>query len=352
MLRQKYMCLYPRIIMNPKYKENQKNGGVIPPLNDTRVLGVPIGCGKCMECRKQKARNWQVRLSEDIRIKQDIEFVTLTFSNEAVTELHEEIIKEFNKIRGTPPEGYDLDNEIATKGVRRFLERWRKKYKKSVKHWLVTELGHNGTENIHLHGLIYTNKKTEIERIWKYGWVYTGNYVNEQTINYIIKYINKIDEDHKYYNPIVLTSSGIGIHYMDRSDWKTNTYKENKTREYYTYRDGIKGNLPQYYRNKIYSEEEREKLWIEKLNKEERWVNGVKIDIKDGLKGYLNTLSNAQQLNTRLGYGNNDTNWTQKRYEKERRILLMNKRKINTEENATKENILRNGYEIKPNMDF
>ena len=51
------MCLYPRLIKNPKYKENKKNGGVIPAFLDERVLAVPIGCGECIECRKQKRRN-------------------------------------------------------------------------------------------------------------------------------------------------------------------------------------------------------------------------------------------------------------------------------------------------------
>ena len=54
------MCLYPRLIKNPKYKENKKNGGVIPAFLDERVLAVPIGCGECIECRKQNEyRDWE-----------------------------------------------------------------------------------------------------------------------------------------------------------------------------------------------------------------------------------------------------------------------------------------------------
>ena len=61
------MCLYPKIIKNRKYVKNKKNGGNVPTPTDPRVLMVPVGCGNCMECRKQKARQWQVRLSEEIR---------------------------------------------------------------------------------------------------------------------------------------------------------------------------------------------------------------------------------------------------------------------------------------------
>ena len=68
-----------------------------------------------------------------------------------------------------------MDNSIATIGVRRFLERWRKEYgnMKGIRHWLITELGHKGTENIHLHGIIWTNEDFEkVREHWKYGYVY------------------------------------------------------------------------------------------------------------------------------------------------------------------------------------
>ena len=40
----------------------------------------------------------------------------------------------------------------------------------------------------------------------------------------------------------------------------------------YRCKNGAKINLPIYYRNKIYTEEERELLWIQKLNKGEVYV--------------------------------------------------------------------------------
>ena len=149
------MCLYPTFGQNPKYKANKKNGGNIPAVSDIRVTKVPIGCGKCIECRKQEARKWQIRLLEDIRHNPNGQFVTFTFSNKSIAELTK-IIHEKSDTKIT---GYNLDNEIATVAMRRFLERWRKKYKVSLRHWFITELGHTGTENIHLHGIIWSNTK-------------------------------------------------------------------------------------------------------------------------------------------------------------------------------------------------
>ena len=90
------MCLYPKLIKNRKYTANKKNGGEIPPVSDQRTLWVPVGCGNCMECRKQKAREWQVRLLEDIRHNKNGIFVTLTFDNENYTKLYNEIKNEIN----------------------------------------------------------------------------------------------------------------------------------------------------------------------------------------------------------------------------------------------------------------
>ena len=50
------MCLYPKLIKNKKYVPNKKNKGKVPTPPDERVLWVPVGCGKCIECMKQKAR--------------------------------------------------------------------------------------------------------------------------------------------------------------------------------------------------------------------------------------------------------------------------------------------------------
>ena len=66
---------------------------------------------------------------------------------------------------------WDTDNKAAAYAVRHWLERVRKKTKKSVKHWLITELGHKGTERIHLHGIIWT-KDSELIKKWGYGYVW------------------------------------------------------------------------------------------------------------------------------------------------------------------------------------
>lgn len=344
------MCLYPRLIDNPKYKKNKKNGGIIPPIKDKRVKLVPIGCGNCFECVKQKTRQWQVRLTEEIRHYNTCKFVTFTFDNEHLHELEEEIsytktresvrkviIDKNGKIRRywnytltKNPEltGYNLDNRVATVATRRFLERWRKQYGKSIKHWCVTEIGTKSTERLHIHAIIFTEKKEEeIKKIWQYGNVFIGEYCNESTINYIVKYLHKKDSKHKEYKSIVLCSSGLGKNYLDRNQSKNNIYKGKDTNTLYRTKSRLRLPLPIYYRNKIYSEEERELLWLYKLDEQLRYVDGIKIDISKTEEHYYKKLEMARAKNKELGFGDNTINWERRKYERQRRKLKQKHRK-------------------------
>lgn len=322
------MCLYPRLIENRKYRANKKNGGIIPPIKDHRTRYVPVGCETCIECRQQKARAWQARLQEDIKYNNNGKFIALTFSTESLQKLWRENPK-LQELRG-----YDLDNAICTRAVRLFLERWRKKYKKSLRHWLVTELGHGATEHVHIHGIVWTDTPESLDAIWGYGKVWRGyekngkieNYVSSASVNYITKYVTKMDEQHLNYKPIILTSAGIGKGYTKSGDYRNNKYSGDATREYYRTSTGHKINLPIYWRNKIYSEEEREKLWIAKLDKKERYVCGEKIDISKGDSLYYNVLEYHRKRTARLGYPRPEFIWSKKNYEEARRRMLQEQR--------------------------
>ena len=320
------MCLYPKLIANPKYKKTKKNGGIIPPISDNRVAYVPIACTRCIECMKAKQREWRARLLEDIKHNKNGKFVTLTFSNEKYAEYYNKFKNEY--------QGYYLDNKIAAKAMRHFLERWRKKYKKSVRHWFITELGHGKTEHLHYHGIIWTDHIDDLSNVWQNGYVWDGklineqkvNYVNERTVNYITKYMTKLDEKHKFYKGVVLSSAGIGRDYTKTHNFRLNRYVEKKTIETYQTAQGTKINLPIYWRNKIYTEDEREKLWLEKLDKQERWVLGIKIDVSKGDEEYMKALERAQKWNIQEGYNGPPATWEELYYENQLRNLKQKER--------------------------
>lgn len=320
------MCLYPKLILNKKYLGNKKNQFNPPELTDERVKFVAIGCGKCLECMQQKANSWRIRLMEELKVNYGT-FVTLTFSNECL-----EYICAQYKINET--------NAAAAKAVRLFLERYRKKYKRSCRHFLITELGHDNTERIHLHGIIFEKMtQDELHSLWSYGWVYRGKYCNEKTINYVMKYVLKIDTDHKNYVPQILCSPGIGKNYVTRiKNFGTHNFAGKDTKDFYRLRNGTKLALPIYYRNKLFTEEQREELWIHRIEQAKRYVLGVAIENIDTLQGerlYFQTLKKARAYNKEVGYGSDEKEWKKCKYNVTLRMLnRMREQPSNTETRA------------------
>ena len=120
----------------------------------------------------------------------------------------------------------------------------------------------------------------------------------------------------------MFVSQGIGKKYLKSYDIKRNKYKKDgETDECYRTINGLRLALPIYYRNKIYTENEKEKLWLEKLDNKERYVDGEKIDISENDNEYYKALNNARVKNKRLGFGDDSINWDQKKYEQERRNI-------------------------------
>lgn len=281
------MCTQPITIKNKKYIANKKNKWQPPKADDESLKEIEVPCGWCIECRKRKAREWSIRLQEEIKTKTYLNgveqkplFVTLTLSNEKAKEIAEK---------------YNIDtvNELMKKCIRLTLERYRKKNKKSFKHWFTSELGEkNG--RIHLHGIMWSNMtQEEIEKLWGYGYVYIGEYVSAKSINYITNYSMKINKENPQYKPVVLCSKGIGKAFITDEVLRMKKYDNDKTSDYYTLKNGKKVALPKYYRNKIYSDEEREKLYKIALAKETIFVNGVEVNKNDIVK--IRNLRKRQQ---------------------------------------------------------
>ena len=97
--------------------------------------------------------------------------------------------------------------------------------------------------------------------------------MNERTINYIIKYITKRDEGSPEFNGKIFTSKRIGIGYINKNTLRRHRYQDRFTEETYKTESGIKVALPMYYKQKIWTDQEREALRIIKEEKQIKYYN-------------------------------------------------------------------------------
>ncbi|UPW41242.1 replication initiator protein [Sigmofec virus UA08Rod_4774] len=317
------MCLYPRLIRNPRYIQNKKNGGYVPTPTDNRARFVAIGCGECIECRKKKSRDWRIRLLEEFKTNNQCSFITLTFDNDSLLKYRLLAEEELNPLGlNKYCDIYETDNIAAKIAIRHMLERHRKKTGKSIKHWLITERGHKNTRRIHIHGIIWykfeqrgrgNSINHDLTKLWANGWAYNGDYVGEATISYISKYITKNDVDNKHYTGKIMSSPGIGKAYILKGG-KRNVYNKDKTCETYKLPNGQEIGLPMYYRNHIYNENQREKLWMALLDKKTRYVLGTKVDVSESEDIYSNLRDQGRLISKNAGY--EEPEWANNQYQK------------------------------------
>lgn len=297
------MCLYSVRILNKRFLPTRKNHYNPPTCTDERLRYIDCDCGKCYECKRKKARQWKIRNAEQLKETPTAVFFTGTFTDERI----QHICKKYG-IKETEA------NDIATKEVRLYLERIRKILGKSIKHWIVTEKGHTATRRIHIHGLFYAPigmTKWQLNKLlrdnWIAGYSYYGNYVNEKTINYVAKYLTKDDLDNKDFTGKILVSPGLGKGYTERRR-DEHQFKEEKTNEMYRFKNGCQTPLPRYYKEKLFTEEERQKLWIYKTEEGYKYVMGEKIRVtnEEEEKEYKNICDYYRDRNKQIHFDNEE----------------------------------------------
>lgn len=220
------MCVFAKYIPHPVRKKLENSGEFSGSLDVLpRMMLVP--CGRCIECLKRKASDWRFRLYQEMALgnHRSAFFVTLTLAPEYYEALGKNV----------PPRRY----------LRLFLDRYRKVFGHSCKHWFTHEYGTDPdhTHRLHFHGIIfdvpgydttrlptgsdplslavrqaYSRKfdREFLRPLWKYGITFVGDHCTLDTAIYISKYISKGIYEHLQHPeiwihpPRIYCSAGIG----------------------------------------------------------------------------------------------------------------------------------------------
>lgn len=312
------MCLNPVKILNPAYSVSKKN-----PLNDRKPIDerlryIEVPCGHCPECRYKKKMSWQIRLQEHNKYMSEIGykgyFVTLTFSDQSLTKLAHSTQSTDALI-------------ICSTAIRLFRDRFRKSAISDLSelhYFLIPELGHQNSERLHLHGIIWLNNQlpeiytdryvkprsvgSTLSHIWLYGNIYFGHNISNKAINYITKYMLKKDNDHPDFNPNPYHSRYLGDNFLrEHSNYKfvgVNTITQ------YRLDNGKLTSLPSYYMHKLYTPQERELLQVQLLDTEYKYIHGIKVHSSQITNDLITTLT--QEAKNRfqfLDYSHNNVSY-------------------------------------------
>ena len=270
-------CEQPIRIKNNRYKgmseaelhqySREIFGTIEPP-----DLYLDVPCGWCFSCQRKRLSGYNLRLKFEHRLyPDDTYFVTLTFD--------EASLKKFSL------------GDNTNKAVRLFLDRYRKKAGKQVRHFFIAEYGER-KGRLHYHGLLFNapiNDEKELKDLWKYGIVDVQK-ADINCTNYLTKYMTKGTDCNKI-QPRIIASKGIGLSYVTPE----NILFHKQSGEFKPFiRIGTAFiPLPRYYIEKIFSVAERLEMTKERFlyKSFEAYLNGRvykdEIEYRDALAGFL-----------------------------------------------------------------
>lgn len=260
-----------------------------------------VPCGRCPSCIDRKRKEWMFRLKQEAKYSLNVWFVTLTYND------------------GNLPRnslGYPCFNK---RHIQLFLKKLRKdmesEYKKMntkvrLRYFIVPEYG-SKFGRPHYHGIFFNippdyDFVIGVMKHWQYGFTRTDDTSDESygRISYLSNYIygrceempeTNIDEQNKLF---ILSSRkpGIGSSYLTNEmiKWHIDDLRN------FCLDNGFYYPIPRFYKDKIFSEEEKELIWhqVDKSIKE----NKAKLIAEEAARyqkygGRLNALSVERRAN-------------------------------------------------------
>lgn len=200
-----------------------------------------LPCGKCPNCYARRISGWSFRLVEEERKSSSSYFITLTYTPE--------------NIKMTDNGYMNLDK----RDTQLFMKRLRKLNSKKLKYFTTGEYG-SKTNRPHYHIILFNVKEDTIAKAWKLGNIHYGK-VSKASVGYTLKYMSKTSKVPLHKNDdrnkeFQLMSKGLGLNYIKESTIKW--HKEDLLeRMYLNIEEGKKIGMPRYYKDKIYTIDER-----------------------------------------------------------------------------------------------
>lgn len=227
-------CLYPRYV--------DSVGSLVP-------------CGKCVPCLINRRDSWSFRMLNESKVSKDTWFLTLTYNDESVP------LVDIDGV-GSVPVLCKRDAQLFMKRLRYFLTGVK------VRFYLCGEYG-TKTLRPHYHAILFcdtyvTDMYMAVHKAWISGFCKVSR-CSPAHFDYCAKYCVMPSVLPEYlrsacWKPFSLSSRrpGIGSGYIN--DENVLRYYRSTLNSYVTHRGGYKQNLPRYYKDAIFSKEDKQIL--------------------------------------------------------------------------------------------
>lgn len=240
-----YRCLTPYSTVNPNY----------PVYSSRKSIAVP--CGKCPPCRKRRAAQWSFRLMQFEKRAANAAFLTLTYDNDHV------------------PLSVNNLMTLVPAHLQAFWKRVRKDNLQKLKYYAVGEYG-GRTQRPHYHAIVFNFDSIDLfQKHWHFGFVDHGS-CQGPSIQYVTNYVDKprvvpaFARDDRV-PEFSRMSKFLGVEYL--SDAMIAWHKADLRRSFVVMPDGYRVPLPRYFKEKIYSEEERRKIALANEYLPDKWLD-------------------------------------------------------------------------------
>lgn len=219
---------------------------------------MPLPCGRCPPCKKRRVDGWVFRLMEEDKVSTSAHFVTLTYAPQFVP---------------ISANGFMTLDKLAFPN---YMKRLRKLTTNKLKYYACGEYG-SKNKRPHYHAIVFNVPDEEMfYDAWKLdgvhlGQVFVGN-VTGNSVAYTMKYIDKgpnvegvfpgwvpfVGRDDRL-KEFALMSKGMGAAYCNDPAVKK-YHTDDLNRVCITVDGGFKIAMPRYYKERIYTEDERAEL--------------------------------------------------------------------------------------------
>lgn len=214
------------------------------------VEDLPVQCGKCVYCKRKRVQGWAFRLqNQDMHSCMSF-FITLTYDAE--------------HLMFCPNNRPTLHPNHVTLWMKKF----RKHFKpRTLKYYVCGEYGSN-RKRPHYHMILFVSDTqlsamqitNVIEKTWEYGDTHVGT-VTGESIAYTLKYISKPPSVPQYRGDtrtpeFQRVSKGLGIQYLNSKTMNWHL-ADLLARSYLPHKSGDKGAIPRYYKDRIYTKEQK-----------------------------------------------------------------------------------------------